>query len=77
MVPAELVNEDWYLVYAGLVNNPVVKLAREPRIVKTHPSLSANICGGEDLEGVEIVKTEWGHKIVQSEEEIRQVGRES
>ena len=48
VVPANLVNEDWPLTYAELMNNPIVKSNQQPRIVKPHPSLFVHIRGGQD-----------------------------
>lgn len=79
MVREELVNEDWPLAYAELMNIPIVQANQQPRIVVPHPSLFVHIRGGDDLADadIEIVRMYWDHNIARSEEKLRQVGRES
>jgi len=69
-LPADSIYEDWPPTYAKFMNEPIDFATRQPKICKLHPSLFAHICGDHsgDLAGIEIVRMEWSHSIVRSEE---------
>lgn len=70
-LPAEKVNENWPLTYANLIKNTEVYVSPCTR----HPELFVHVRG--DVSNIEIVRMEWDHDIEKSDDELKQVGRES